>query len=179
MPRTALLPRSAAERDALIREYANHQYVVVKPAISLSAHHTSRVHCTELVEHLRRLPFAGREYMVQEFIPEIASGELSFVFFGGRFSHCVRKIPKAGDFRTQEDFGATRERYEPTRDEIDSASRFLGIAPEPPVFARVDLVRRDSTLLLMELELIDPTLFLGWAPESVPRLADLITDAAQ
>jgi glutathione synthase/RimK-type ligase-like ATP-grasp enzyme len=179
VPRTALLPRSAADRDAMIRGYADHEYVVLKPAISLSAHHTSRVHRTELVEHVRRLPLAGREYMVQEFIPEITSGELSFVFFGGQFSHCIRKFPKAGDFRTQEDFGATRERYEPAPDEIESASRFLALAPEPPVFARVDVVRRGPTLLLMELELIDPTLFLGWAPESVPRLANLIADAAR
>ncbi len=179
VPRTALLPGSAAERDAVIRGFAHHEYVVLKPAISLSAHHTSRVHCAELIETARRLPFAEREYMIQEFIPDIASGELSFIFFGGQFSHCIRKIPKAGDFRTQEDFGATRVRYEPTREEIDNASRFLALAPQQPVFARVDLVRTASSLLLMEIELIDPTLFLGWAPESVPRLANLIADAAR
>jgi glutathione synthase/RimK-type ligase-like ATP-grasp enzyme len=156
--------------------FAKHEYVVLKPAISLSAHHTSRVRAADFVEQARRLAFSEREYIVQEFIPEIAWGELSFVFLGGQFSHCIRKTPKAGDFRTQGDHGATRERYEPTRDEIDSASRVLALAPQQPLFARVDVVRRGSTLLLMELELIDPMLFFGWVPESATRLATLIAD---
>jgi glutathione synthase/RimK-type ligase-like ATP-grasp enzyme len=176
IPQTALLPRSEAELDAVTGAFANHEYVVLKPAISLSAHHTSRVRCAELPEQASRLVRSEREYMVQEFIPEIVSGELSFVFFGGQFSHCIRKTPRAGDFRTQSDFGATRERYEPTRDEIGSALTFLALAPERPVFARVDLVKRGSTLLLMELEMIDPMLFFGWVPESVQRIASLIAD---
>lgn len=178
VPHTELLPRSAAELDIAVRAFAKHEYVVLKPAISLSAHHTSRAHCGEIAERVRLLPLAEREYIIQEFIPEIAAGELSFVFFGGQFSHCIRKIPQAGDFRTQEDFGATRECYAPTPGEIDTAAQFLALAPEQPAFARVDLVPRGSTLLLMELELIDPTLFFSWAPESVPRLARIIAEAA-
>ena len=174
IPQTALLPRSDAELDTLMGAFAKHEYVVLKPTISLSAHHTSRIHSTEIVEHAHRLAHTERQYMIQEFIPEITSGELSFVFFGGQFSHCIRKTPKTGDFRTQGDFGARRERYEPTQDEIDAASQVLALAPEQTVFARVDLVKRGSTLLLMELELIDPMLFFDWAPESVPRLANLI-----
>lgn len=174
IPQTALLPRGDAERDAVISAFAKHEYVVLKPAISLSAHHTSRIRTIDLLEHAHRVVRTGRDYMIQEFIPEITSGELSFIFFGGQFSHCIRKMPMAGDFRTQGDFGATRERYEPTRDEIDAALRFLALAPERPVYARVDLVRRGSALLLMELELIDPMLFFSWVPESERRLADLI-----
>jgi glutathione synthase/RimK-type ligase-like ATP-grasp enzyme len=179
IPQTALLPRSDAELDTLMSTFAKHEYVVLKPTISLSAHHTSRIRSTEIVEHAHRLALTEREYLIQEFVPEITSGELSFVFFGGQFSHCIRKTPKTGDFRTQGELGATQARYEPTYDEIDGASQVLALAPEQPLFARVDLVRRGSTLLLMELELIDPTLFLGWAPESVSRLANLIADETE
>ena len=174
IPQTALLPRNASELDGVAAAFSNHEYVVLKPAISLAAHHTSRVRSAEILKHVRHLALSERECMIQEYIPEITSGELSFVFFGGRYSHCIRKTPKTGDFRTQGDFGAVRERYEPTGEEVDRAAHFLALAPERPVFARVDVVRRGSTLLLMELELIDPMMFFGWVPEASARLAELI-----
>jgi glutathione synthase/RimK-type ligase-like ATP-grasp enzyme len=176
IPQTALLPRGEAEIAAVMGAFAKHEYLVLKPAISLSAHYTSLVHSTEFAEHARRLSVAEREYIVQEFIPEITWGELSFIFFGGQFSHCIRKTPTAGDFRTQGDFGAARERYEPTRDEIDCALNFLTLAPRRPVFARVDLVKSGAKLLLMELELIDPMLFFGWVPEAAMTLATVIAE---
>src|SRR5262245_4401948 len=167
IPDTLLLPRDGSWSDVSVRMLEKHEKVVLKPAISLSAHHTYLMRASEVMDQVSSLARDGRQYMIQEFMPEIASGELSFVFFDGHFSHCVRKTPRSGDFRTQGEFGAMQERYDPTTDEIEAAVAALAIAPQKPIFARVDLVKRGSTLLLMELELIDPMLFLAWVPESV------------
>lgn len=62
----------------------------------------------------------------------------------------------------------------PPPEQIEEASRLLGLAPSVPAYARVDVVMRGSTMILMEIELIDPVLFLEWHPPAAARLADVL-----
>ena len=106
--------------------------------------------------------------LVQQYEPAIESeGELSAVFLHGRLSHVVRKMPQEGQFKVQENYGGTASPEE-RADWIDRyGSRVLGLLPAPPAYARVDLVARGgSRPVLMELELIEPDLFLRLAPEA-------------
>jgi glutathione synthase/RimK-type ligase-like ATP-grasp enzyme len=174
LPRTRRFVPGTADPRTLAAEFSSHDRVVLKPCISLSAHHTYLIRTEEISSALRDLPNPQREYLLQEYMPEIEAGELSFVFFAAQFSHCVRKTPKQGDFRVQGDFGATREIHVPTPEQIQGASRLLSLAPEVPAYARVDVVMRGSTMVLMEIELIDPMLFLGWESQAASRLADVL-----
>jgi hypothetical protein len=96
------------------------------------------------------------------------------MYFGGGFSHAVKKRPAEGDFRVQSDFGGTAELQTPTRKVLQAAEAAMAVLPQPPVFARVDLVGLGACVQLMELELIEPELFITLAPGASRRLAQAI-----
>lgn len=103
--------------------------------------------------------------MIQAFLPSVVEeGEYSFLYFGGKFSHGLIKRPKKGDYRIQSLYGGTEETYEPMTQERNSARAVLNALDFTPLYARVDLLRgRDGKLKLIELEMIEPYLYLGHA----------------
>jgi len=128
---------------------------IVKPTVSASAYKLRRVFKDE------RVQLQGPA-IVQQFIPEIVScGEWSLVFLGGKYSHAVIKHPVAGDFRVQSEFGGRAARAEPRPGVVDEATRIVGSLPGRPLYARLDGIDRRGTFVLMEVELIEPELFLG------------------
>lgn len=137
--------------------------LVIKPAISGGADSTYRLAPGDAVP----VDACHREMLIQPLIPSIASeGEYSLFFFDGTFSHAIRKIPQAGDFRVQEQFGGREITYDPPAAMITCARQILAVAPQSLAYARVDLVlAEDGAFLLMELELIEPSLFLDHSPD--------------
>jgi glutathione synthase/RimK-type ligase-like ATP-grasp enzyme len=153
---------------------------VVKPRISATADRTQLVGADDaasaqaLFDELRSGPGA----MVQKFMSNIAvEGEWSLIFFDSAFSHAVLKQPKPGDFRVQNDFGGTSRIADPPPLVLESATRAVQ-AVERTLYARVDGVVEDARFLLMELELIEPALFLASHPAAPSRFADAIAQAA-
>jgi hypothetical protein len=119
--------------------------------------------------------FVSSGALIQKFIPEIrTNGEWSFIFFAGRFSHAVLKQPKEGDFRVQQRFGGYLNRTSPSACLIRQSQRIVALVGQPILFARVDGIEIEGELHLMELELIEPSLFLGEEPSSAQRFADAI-----
>lgn len=115
--------------------------------------------------------------MLQPFIESIAEeGELSFVFIDGAFSHAIRKQPAKGDYRIQSLYGGREDVFQPSLREIATAQEITKALPcEPPVYARIDLVRMDDgELALMEAELIEPYLYPEQGPDLGERLARAI-----
>ena len=158
--------------------------LVVKPAVSASAHDTWTTGAPLTAEDERRYAAARllSRLLVQPFAPEVgAAGEWSLVFIAGAFSHAVLKRPRAGDFRVQAEHGGTAERAEPPLELIAdaatvmaAAARRLALPGREILYARVDGVARDGRLLLMELECVEPSLFFAVRPEGAPRLAEAI-----
>jgi len=103
--------------------------------------------------------------LIQPFLSSVTEeGEYSFLYFGGRFSHAARKTPKAGDYRIQSIYGGAEETYIPSQLERDRARDILDVLDATPLYARVDLLRGDDgTLKLIELECIEPYLYLPHA----------------
>ena len=106
--------------------------------------------------------FTGRPFFVQPFIESIRDeGEYSLFFFNGEYSHAIVKTPKAGDFRVQEEHGAEITPTAPPQGLLDVAQRVFSHIEPLPVYGRGDWVRGpDGRFLLMELELIEPSLYL-------------------
>jgi len=109
---------------------------------------------------------------VQPYLAEVrAPGEWSLLFYGGRYSHAVLKRPAAGDFRVQWEFGGSAVTAAPPARLVGDAERVLQLAPGKALYARVDGVEGGGSLILTELELIEPHLFLGWHRDAAARLA--------
>ena len=114
--------------------------------------------------------------MVQPLVDEVReTGEWSLLFYGGQFSHAVLKRPAAGDYRVQWEFGGSAVSAVAPAHLIAGAERVLAAAPGDLLYARVDGVERNGQLVLMELELIEPHLFLGWDERAAGRLAAAVT----
>ena len=154
--------------------------VVIKPAVDGGARGALKGPATspETADHLSRLVEAG-DTIVQAYAPSVELGETSLFFFGGAFSHAVRKVPKPGDFRVQAMHGGSEEDHEPTSEELEVATRAMAMAPDELVYARVDLLDVTGQPTLMELELIEPDLFLRTAPGSVERFAAAVAAQLQ
>ena len=154
--------------------------IVIKPTVSASAWCTvrGRAEGVELRDAVATLP-AHLEYLIQPFVPEVASeGEWSLLFFDGVYSHAVLKRPAPGDYRVQLEFGGGREFIEPDEETIAAASRAVSAVQslgfERAVYARIDGVRRGGRFLIMEIEMIEPFLFLSGAEGASQRFAAAI-----
>ena len=149
--------------------------VIVKPAVSASAFETHLFDDAEAAgAAIDRLLPAG-DVIVQEYITEVVTGgEWSLMFFDRQYSHAVRKLPKAGDFRVQEELGGSSVSGEPSPALKREAERILAMIEGDLLYARVDIVERPAEVLLMELELIEPSLFFRTAPESTRRFAEAV-----
>jgi glutathione synthase/RimK-type ligase-like ATP-grasp enzyme len=157
---------------ALLRENGWSE-AIIKPSVSGGAWRTHRVSSARASEAQVELDdiLRGSGALVQPFLDEIArEGEWSFLFFGGRFSHAVIKRPAAGDFRVQAQYGGAHEAIEPPPPALlDAAGAVLAALPTPTAYARIDGVARDGRFELMEVEVIEPYLFLPGSPGAVDR----------
>jgi len=151
--------------------------LVVKPPVSASATGTHRIRAGDEIPAEEW----GRRMMIQPFLPSIATeGEYALIFFDGAYSHTVVKRPKSGDFRVQPHLGGSTEPSDPPSGAVELAQAALAAAPAEATYARVDIVRgRDGELLIMELELIEPALFLDVAPHGEDAFADAVIVAAE
>ena len=149
--------------------------LVIKPAVGVNADDayilTNPV--SAQLEATLLHAFDKRPFFVQPFVANIqVEGEYSLFFFGGDYSHAILKVPKAGDFRVQEEYGSDIHSVEPAPDLIATACRVLSLVEPEPVYARADFVRSDDDqYLLMELELIEPSLYLRTDARSADRFA--------
>lgn len=144
--------------------------VVVKPAVSASAYLTTVTDTSFVAEF---------EALVQPFVEEVTTqGEWSLLFAAGEFSHAVLKQPRSGDFRVQHEFGGSAAAATPPPALIDDAQAILATIEEPWLYARVDGVDRDGRLLLMELEMTEPSLFLARDADAPRRFAQAIVRMA-
>lgn len=150
---------------------------IIKPVISAGASRTWRVSHSTVTDAAPQLAesLALGDVMVQPFIREIQTrGEWSLMFIDGEFSHAVRKMPTGGDFRVQTQYGGGSMADSPGSDVLDAARRVLEVAPSPWLYARVDGIETSSGFVLLELEMLEPSLFLGTTPGAVARFTDAI-----
>ena len=157
--------------------------IVVKPAISASAHNTCLMDGSAFsAEHELVRAMAGQPFLVQQFIPQIQEqGEKSFVYVDGRFSHAVRRDPVLGSALTDDErrllpaCGLGVRACEATSAELALAKMVLDAVPaqfKPLLYARIDTVpAADGAPQLMELEITEPELFLRLDAHAPARYA--------
>ena len=155
--------------------------VVVKPAIGIGGDDAERGRADNpaLASHLGSL-LAGGDVLVQPYLRSIeTAGETSVVVLGGRVSHAVTKVPTGGEFRIHDHRGGVYRRVDPSPAQVEVALGACEVARaitgDDLLYARADLVSSDDGApLVMELELIEPSLYLHTVPEATADLADLV-----
>jgi glutathione synthase/RimK-type ligase-like ATP-grasp enzyme len=159
----------------------------LKPTIGATARETLRFEAdadglAAAQAHADRV-LAREGLMLQPYLERVESdGEVSAIFLGGELSHGVRKVPVAGDFRVQDDFGARDFPYQFTGAERDTAAAAIAAAEQALalpagglLYARADFLRgATGDLLLTELELVEPSLFFRHSPTGPEKLADAL-----
>lgn len=149
--------------------------LVLKPVISANAMDTFHLRRGEALA-FAQATFANRPWIAQPFVDSLLTlGEVSAFFFDGAFSHAIRKVPKRGDFRVQEEHGGAISSLEATAPLLEAAQRVLACLDEAPLQARVDLVHLPGgALALMELELIEPSLYFRTHPAAATHFAQAL-----
>jgi glutathione synthase/RimK-type ligase-like ATP-grasp enzyme len=149
--------------------------IVIKPPVSAAAYDTYRLAPGDPVPDA----VAGREMLAQPFLRSIQDeGEYSLLFFGGRFSHSLVKRPKTGDYRVQPHLGGREALCDPPDGGLELAQAALAAAPASCAYARIDLIRdNEGALRIIELELIEPALWLDLAPGAPTAFASAVRAA--
>jgi len=165
MPETTLVSRSDARPLQETSGSLTCDQVVIKPCYGASSQGVMKVVRGETSEEseaqYRRL-LRSSEVLVQEFLPEIAQGETSAVFFNNHFSHAVVKVPKTGEFRTNYDLGGTEHAVTLSTEHKARVERLYAQCKQDVLYARLDFVETATGIRLMELELIEPYLFFDY-----------------
>ena len=150
--------------------------LIIKPPVSAAADGTFKLGPGDGLPPSAR----GKLMLIQPFLASVADeGEYSIMIFGGRFSHAIVKRPKAGDYRVQPHLGGSEQKCDPPEGAVDLAKAALVAAPAEAAYARVDMVRdMDGQLAVIELELIEPALWLQHAPDGGASFAAAIHAAS-
>lgn len=171
---TRLIPGESIDVDLQLEECPWDE-VVIKPAVDGGGREVLRARRDSDVARLHAEALSAKgDVIVQPFVPGIVDGERSLVFLGGAFSHAVRKVPAEGDYRVQYFYGGTELEHAPDSAELHVALWAIDSAPGRLTYARVDLVDWEGAPTLMELEAIEPDLYLRDTPERLARFAAAI-----
>ena len=149
------------------------QTVILKPTVGLGGSHSYRVPVDELTNKLEALRTSepGREYLVQPFIEDIVSeGEWSYIYFNRKLSHVLLKKPAPGDYRVQGIYGGIIQLADPSPQDLAQAESVIAKLPFDLLYARLDFVRVEGQLAIIEVELIEPIFSFNLVPESIAHL---------
>ncbi len=186
VPSTFIEPGQDAAQavDALLAAHPGAGDIVAKPAVGAGSRDAQR-HARDgreaILAHVRRLLDAGRSVLLQPYLARVDEhGETALLFFDGAFSHAIRKGPllKRGEGPTAELYATeTITPREPSAAELEVAEHAVARIPsdEHLLYARVDLIHDDDGApRLLELELVEPSVFIDYAPAAGARFANAI-----
>ncbi len=162
-----MLPKNSHFEAKVFFELFNTKTLIFKPLVGGGAKNTFKISPENkgVTEENANELLKNEAYLVQPFVSEIVeNGEVSLVYFGGKFSHAVQKMPKAGDFRVQHFFGGQILPIAPSGELRQLGERIIQDFAADTLYGRVDLVETATGFQLMELELIEPFLFLFTNP---------------
>jgi glutathione synthase/RimK-type ligase-like ATP-grasp enzyme len=146
---------------------------VLKPIVGASADHIRILEKAELLRCISNLENPV-DWFVQPFMEEVLEGERSIFFFNSKFSHAAKKVPKTGDFRVQEEHGGIITSYLPDTEELEFSNLALKSIKEKLLYARIDFLKTKTGPQLIELELIEPSLYFRTNKQAAYNFAEAL-----
>ncbi|WP_018984443.1 ATP-grasp domain-containing protein [Salinimonas chungwhensis] len=170
---------STFDRPQLLAQFEEFETakLVVKPTVSANADDTFVVTRKTFNEQIKALSacFRQRPYMIQPFIDAIVQeGEYSLFYFGGTLSHAILKKPAEGDFRVQEEHGGSLKVVAAQPEMQAVCEQVLGALPQRALYARIDIVRFAHKWCIIEVELIEPSLYFNLDSQSPQRFVEAV-----
>ena len=168
---------SEIETEALFRIFQENgwQSVILKPTVGLGGSYSRRLPLHDLKNTLAELEASQptHEYLLQPFIEDVVSeGEWSFIYFNRQLSHVLLKKPATNDYRVQGIYGGTIQPAKPQARDLLQAEAVMAKLPFNLLYARLDFVRVNGELSIIEVELIEPIFSFNLVPESIARLVN-------
>lgn len=167
---------AAVDLEAVLRSQGWRR-AFLKPAVGATASDTLRFEMTpsglrEAESHLNRM-LPVQTMLLQPYLwPVESRGELSAIWIDGRVTHAVRKVPRTGDYRVQDDYGATDRSYALNGAELERVRKVFDALDTEILYGRADFLWDDrGSLRLSELELVEPSLFFRHSPTAAEALA--------
>ncbi|TQV75541.1 hypothetical protein FLL45_11540 [Aliikangiella marina] len=160
----------------------NVEELVIKPCVSANADDTYRVRIDQLKDSSSMLAetFEQRNFMVQPFMSAIVEeGEYSLFYFDGQYSHAILKTPKSGDFRVQEEHGGRLKKIIPEPALLAAGDNTLKQIAQSLLYARLDFVRHNDEFVLIEAELIEPSLYFNLDEDAPGRFVKAMENRLQ
>lgn len=180
---------AAAAFRAFVDAFPDARDVVVKPCVgagSRDARRHGRDEAQAAIDHIDALLAAQRSVVLQPYLDRVdEAGETALLFFAGQYSHAIRKGPllRRGEDATRALFAPEQiTPREPAADERELARQVLAAIPQARdlAYARIDLIRApDGAPCVLELELVEPSLFFAQAEGSAMRFASVVLGRAE
>lgn len=176
VPRSAVVDLDDPANLAAAMDRLGLELAVLKPISGQSGVNVVQVRRDSL-DAVDLSAFSTERGLVQSFEADIERhGETVLVFFEGVYSHAARRVLPSGEWRANANVGATYEPADPTQAIIDQASRALACSPMRPLYGRVDGIVRGDAFMVLELELIEPGLYLDTHPGAAERFCDAVRE---
>lgn len=155
--------------------------IVLKPMISAGSYDTFVIDAddSEKFHELQAKYYVNRPYLLQEFIPEIVTGEVSTLHFANGYGYSVNKVPKAGDYRVQFQYGGIYQLQEVDPVIENISSRLAEKLGHSTLYRRLDGIWKNGKFLIMELELIEPDLYLNMSQDALNQWVENLILAGQ
>ena len=168
---TYFLEKNSKQDLNKISEKLGTKELILKPAVSAASHNTYKISAVSADTQLLLDDLSGRhDLLVQAFEPEIMkSGEFSTIYFHNGFHYTVNKIPASGDYRIQRDYGGKYELADPPPEVLTKSGEIAGKFINNCLYARIDGVLSSGKFKLMEVEMIEPDLYMDLIPEAVEQ----------
>ncbi|QHJ11936.1 Cycloserine biosynthesis protein DcsG [Paraglaciecola mesophila] len=161
-------------------EHFSCEKLVLKPCVSANADDTYLLDREQLLNQAKNLKvvFDDRAFMVQPFIEAVVTqGEYSLFYFNGHFSHAILKQPEQGDFRVQEEHGGRLQAVEPDEEMLTQARHTMASLPDDALYVRIDLLRYKKEYVVIEIELIEPSLYFNMDERSPANFVEAFVES--
>ena len=154
-----------------------------KPVVGASAIHTLRFHkerdLHRLIDHCRTV---NQPMIFQPYISTVEQeGEVSLIYFGNQFSHAVQKIPVHGDYRVQDDYGASDRPFVHISKELfELSDKVIKTIPRDLLYVRLDYLNigdfTTNDWVINEVECIEPSLFFRHSREAAKNFVKALQE---
>ncbi|MCB0394146.1 MAG: hypothetical protein KDD25_06285 [Bdellovibrionales bacterium] len=157
-----------------VKSWNSHE-VILKPVFGAGSHGVRRFETSILLNQLAQIVAENPDHIIQPFIERIFDGEFSYFYFDNKFSHSIVKVPMETEFRVQEEFGGIPKSVTPKENHLSFCEGIVSLNPNL-LYQRIDFVEWEGEPHLMELELIEPSLYFA---QSIEGLSNYLSAVAK